>query len=129
MNFYERYEQVCRDRDLEPTGRKIESLMKPRVPTFSRTTPNKWKDNGNSPKGEVVAALADILQVSADYLLGRTVDETDHTKEQPTLTKKQKDLLKLFARLEEANQSDAMRYMDYLLSKQAEEKERASVTA
>lgn len=126
MTFYERFETVCKARGLDPSGRELEKLMKEKVSTFSRTTPNKWKMGGNSPKSEFIAALADILKVSTDYLLCRTDDPTDYTQKEPELSQKEKRLLQMFRQMEETVSEDCLRYCEFALFKQEEEKKKAA---
>ena len=38
-----------------------------------------WNKKGSTPNGDMVAAIADALEVSADYLLGRTDDPSDYS--------------------------------------------------
>ena len=46
---------------------------------ISRSTISSWKTKNTFPKGETVAAIADALGVSADFLPGRTDDPIDYT--------------------------------------------------
>jgi len=36
----------------------------------------RWESNKNDPSGDIIAKLAQVLEVSADYLLGVTDDPT-----------------------------------------------------
>ena len=45
----------------------------------NRGTISMWNKKGSTPNGDMVAAIADALEVSADYLLGRTDDPTDYS--------------------------------------------------
>lgn len=129
MNVYERLEAACRAKGLDPSGRELEKQMKERVSTFSRTTLSKWKTSGSSPKSEFIAALADILDVSTDYLLCRTNDPTNYTKQEPELSAKEKQLLQMFRDMTETTADDCLRYCDFLLQKQSEDKKKASESA
>lgn len=73
MTFYERYEKVCLEHDLDPCSQKAADLI-----GTTRSTISAWGTKKTTPKGEFVAAIADALGVSADYLLGRTDDMTDY---------------------------------------------------
>ena len=73
MNFFDRYEQVCKERDLDPCAQSTASLF-----GSKKSTVSAWKNKNTYPKGETVAAIADAFGVSADYLLCRTDDPTDY---------------------------------------------------
>lgn len=73
MNFFDRYEQVCRERGLEPCAQSTAELF-----GSTKSTISAWRTKNTYPKGETVAAIADALDVSADYLLCRTDDPTDY---------------------------------------------------
>lgn len=73
MSFYERYAATCMERGIEPCSQKAALLF-----GISRSTISSWNTKNTFPKGETVAAIADALGVSADYLLGRTDNPTDY---------------------------------------------------
>lgn len=50
---------------------------------LSNATATKWK-NGAIPNGETLYAIADYLDCSVDYLLGRTDNPHAHKPEEPT---------------------------------------------
>lgn len=74
MNFYERYSATCIGHGIEPCSQKAATLF-----GISRSTISSWNTKNTFPKGETVAAIADALGVSADFLLGRTDDPVDYT--------------------------------------------------
>ena len=76
MTFYERYAAIAEKRGLKPGSEKAASMF-----GSTKSTVSKWKTNNITPIGDVVARIADAFDTSADYLLGRTDDQTDHTKE------------------------------------------------
>ena len=125
MTFYERFEATCKSKNLDPTGRELEKIMKERITTFSRTTPNKWKTGGNNPKSEFITALADILEVSTDYLLCRTDDPTDYAHQPKTLTETEKRLLQMFRQMDTAVAEDCLRYCEFALMKQEDNRKKA----
>lgn len=47
----------------------------------------------HSPNGETVAAIADALGVSADYLLGRTDNPIDHVNSAPVVEDAPRDYI------------------------------------
>lgn len=114
MTFYERFEGLCKARGLGPSGQRLEKLMKEKVNSFSRTTPNKWKTGESRPTGEIITAIADILNVSTDYLLCRTEDPTDHTQTEPELTAKERELLKMFRTLNPQQQDTILTMIEPL---------------
>lgn len=78
MTFYDRYEYIAEKRGVDPCSQKTADTL-----GLTRAAISTWKAKGSTPKGEAVARIADMLMVSADYLLGRTDDPTDHTQCDP----------------------------------------------
>lgn len=64
MNFWERFTLSCQNigKKPNPVGKEI---------GVSSSTISQWK-NGSIPNGETLMKIADYLNVSVDYLLGRT---------------------------------------------------------
>ena len=77
MRFFERYEELCALRGLSPTSQGAADAM-----GVTKSTISSWDRKNVAPKGETVAKMADMLGTSTDYLLGRTDDPTDHTREE-----------------------------------------------
>ena len=73
MTFYERYEALCRVRGIEPCSQSTAEKL-----GTTRSNISYWK-KGTKPNVEIVRSAATMLQTSADYLLGRTDDDTDYT--------------------------------------------------
>ncbi len=73
MNFFDRYSQICKSRGLEPCSQQMADKIK-----TNRSTISQWNTRNTAPKGETIAIIADVLGVSADYLLCRTNDPTDY---------------------------------------------------
>lgn len=86
MTFYQRYAAIAEKRGLDPGSQKAASLI-----GSSKSTVSKWNTKNITPLGETVAAIADALSVSTDYLLGRTDDPTDFTKKKDPETEKGKN--------------------------------------
>ena len=78
MSFYDRYAAIAEKRGLEPCSQKAASLF-----GSTKATISKWNTKDITPLGSTVAAIADALEVSTDYLLGRTDDPTDFAKKKP----------------------------------------------
>ena len=76
MTFYERYARIAEQHDLDPCSQKAADLF-----GLTKATISSWNVKSTTPKGETVAIMADKLGVSTDYLLGRTDDPTDFTKQ------------------------------------------------
>lgn len=68
--FWERLYNLCLQKGCKPnTIAKSIGL--------STATATKWK-NGSIPNGEALAKIADYLDCSVDYLLGRTDNPNSH---------------------------------------------------
>lgn len=85
MTFYERYEQLCAERNMKPQTPEIQEVMGVTSGSISG-----WK-KGASPKVEVICRLAEYFNVTADYLLG--LSEVRNSKMVPTLTEQERLLL------------------------------------
>lgn len=77
----------------------------------------------HSPKAETVAAIADALGVSADYLLGRTDNPIDHVNSAPVVEDAPRDYIGAvpdfvtkFRMLDDVDKAKAEAYLDGLLS-------------
>ena len=82
MTFFDRYAAIAEKYDLDPCSQKAADLF-----SVTRAALSTWNTKGTTPKGEIVARIADALRVSADYLLGRTDDPTDYANgETPDLS-------------------------------------------
>ncbi len=67
--FYERLKLLCEQNDIKLTN-LIQQLG------MSSGNMNKWK-NGVVPKGNTLSKLADYFNVSVDYLIGKTDEQTN----------------------------------------------------
>ena len=83
MTFYDRYALLADKHRLDPCSQKTADML-----GLTRATISSWNVKGTTPKGETVAKIADTFGVSADYLLGRTDDQTDYANNRPTIVKK-----------------------------------------
>lgn len=69
-----------------------------------------WKKNGNIPSGEIIVKLADYLETTPDYLLGRTDEKKPPATQQETLESSLKDLT-------DEELQDVLDYVRYVKSK------------
>ena len=63
--------------NLELTQVKLADLL-----GISKMTLHKYEKNICEPRGELIAKMADVLNTTADYLLGRTSDCAPLTKDE-----------------------------------------------
>ena len=77
-NFFDRYSAQVEKSGLDPCSQKAADMF-----DVTRSTISAWNTKDITPKGDTVARIADKLGVSTDYLLGRTDDPRDYTKETP----------------------------------------------
>ena len=75
MTFFDRYAGLMEEKGLDPGSQTAADMM-----GVTRSAISIWKRKGTTPKGDTVAKMADVLHVSADYLLGRTNDPTDYAR-------------------------------------------------
>lgn len=89
---------------------------------LSRSTISSWNTKNTFPKGETVAAIADALGVSADYLLGRTDNPIDYVNSAPVVEDAPRDYIGAvpdfvtkFRMLDDVDKAKAEAYLDGLL--------------
>ena len=118
MSFFERYAATCTEHGIEPCSQKAADLF-----GISRSTISSWNTKNTFPKGEIVAAIADALGVSADYLLGRTDNPIDHVNSAPVVEDAPRDYIGAvpdfvtkFRMLDDVDKAKAEAYLDGLLS-------------
>ncbi len=117
MTFFEKYAELCDMKGIEPCSQRTAELL-----GTTRSTISIWKKNGTVPRGETVAVIADKFHVSADYLLGRTIDPKDHAKgdtEESCMSKSQNTyaaILKLYDRLDEIDRMRLESYAEGILT-------------
>lgn len=61
--FYERFEQLCREKGVTPNKACVEM-------GYSRSLAAKWKNTGNNPRAEVLTKVADYFGITVSELLG-----------------------------------------------------------
>lgn len=118
MSFFERYAATCTEHGIEPCSQKAADLF-----GISRSTISSWNTKNTFPKGETVAAIADALGVSADYLLGRTDNPIDYVNSTPVAENVSRDYIgavpdfvSKFRMLDDVDKAKAKAYLDGLLS-------------
>ena len=98
MTFFERYEAVCKKRNIQPVSQPAAENL-----GCSKSNISAFAKNGTTPKGEVVAGAAKMLDVSADYLLGLT--EKEHSIEvSEEYSENEKSIISFFRELNEEGQ-------------------------
>ena len=109
MTFYERYEALCRVCGIDPCSQStVEKLG------TTRSNVSYWK-KGTKPNVEIVRNAANLLQTSADYLLGRTDDDTDYTVDQKRNPSLPEDVTTMLSGLDSADLEKVMIYARGLL--------------
>ena len=118
MSFFERYAATCTEHGIEPCSQKAADLF-----GISRSTISSWNTKNTFPKGETVAAIADALGVSADYLLGRTDNPIDYVNSTPVAENVSRDYIgavpdfvSKLRMLDDVDKAKAEAYLDGLLS-------------
>ena len=88
----------------------------------TKATMSKYENNIAIPKGDIVGKIADILQTSADYLVGRTDNKApqDAGVEWTRLTPDEAELLAFFRRLSGDNKARVQERAVVLLEGQCE---------
>lgn len=103
MTFFDRYAGLMEEKGLDPGSQSSADMM-----GVTRSAISIWKRKGTTPKGDTVAKMADVLRVSADYLLGRTADPTDYARKgSGKVVPIQPAIMKLYSRLDSADRMKA----------------------
>lgn len=83
------------------------------------TTVSKWEKNENFPKGKDLKKLAEIFNVTSDYLLGLTDDKLKKMTTQNEKT----EIISIYGQLEEPRQEKVLNYA----KEQLEEQENSNI--
>lgn len=105
MTFFDRYAGLMEEKGLDPGSQSSADMM-----GVTRSAISIWKRKGTTPKGDTVAKMADVLRVSADYLLGRTADPTDYARKgsgKVVPIRAEPAIIKLYSRLDSADRMKA----------------------
>lgn len=111
MNFYEQYTAICSEKGLDPCAQKTAEMF-----GVTRAAISSWKAKKTIPKGETVAIIANVLHVSADYLLCRTNDPTDYSspKQNVPTGDTQKEIPRILDLYNQLDSSDRIRVEAYI---------------
>lgn len=110
MTFFDRYAKCCQERDISPMSQAAAEQLgctKANISAFAK--------KGTTPKGEVVAGAARMLDISADYLLG-LIDEPLPIKAQDTLYMAEKEAVTMLRSLNTEGQEAAIAMLTGLQS-------------
>ena len=87
---------------------------------ITKMTLYKYEKNICEPKGEIIARLADVLNTSADFILGRTADsapiKTTDTEQNAKI--RENEIVHKFRNLTEINQAKIEERIEILLETQ-----------
>lgn len=87
---------------------------------ITKMTMHKYEKNLCEPRGELIAKMADVLNTTTDFLLGRTNDSSPLVKDDnaENTNKKELDLIYNFRRLTSINQAKIEERIESLLEQQ-----------
>ena len=87
---------------------------------ITKMTMHKYEKNLCEPRGEIIAKIADVLNTTTDFLLGRTNDYFPLVKDDNAerTNKQELDLIYSFRKLTSANQAKIQERVDLLLEQQ-----------
>lgn len=78
--FYDKYVALCKKNNISPS-RAAQEIG------FNKSSITNWKNNGYTPRREILVRVADYFGVSVDYLLDKSVPETIEPKERINIIK------------------------------------------
>lgn len=67
MTFYDRYKDLCIKKGILPASQETAEKI-----GCTRSAISSFARNGSTPKGDIIAGAARLLDVTSDYLLGLT---------------------------------------------------------
>lgn len=111
MSFYERYASACQRNKIDPCGAEIAKILE-----INKSTASSWNQNKSTPHGAIIRRIANYFHVSADYLLERTDDPTDPQDAPLSVTFAQQQLISAFDMLDEVDQNEVRRFIDFKLT-------------
>ena len=68
MSFYERFVSLCEQKGVKPSRAAAEC-------DINRSNVTSWKNNGYTPRGDVLQRIASYFGVSVGYLLGEETEK------------------------------------------------------
>lgn len=124
--FYDNLKQVCKEKGTSVTS----TLKEIGIGTANGTY---WK-NGSYPNGDILIKLSEFLNISIDYLLGRTDNPNSHTYTEaeleeikkalnPDLSDLELECLEKFNKLEDIDKGRILDRMDTIFDGYSPEQE------
>lgn len=102
MSFYDRYALCCQQKGISPVSQAAADAI-----GCTKATISAFAKNSTTPRGDIVAGAAKMLDVSADYLLGLT-DDPHPIELKQDLTKDEKAAVSILRDLNEEGIEAAM---------------------
>lgn len=109
MSFFERYALCCKEKGISPVGQAAADCLQ-----CTKANISAFAKNGTTPKGEVVANAARMLDVSADYLLG-LIDDPHSIAVTQSCSAKEQSLLESIRSMNDEGQEAVMSMVKGLL--------------
>lgn len=88
MTFYERFIELCREKNIKPTPLVLSMGL-------SSSNVSQWK-KGSLPRAQVLTQLANYFNVSTNYLLGETNLRNSALKNDNEIDPESEELMRLF---------------------------------
>ncbi|MBQ3182358.1 MAG: helix-turn-helix transcriptional regulator [Clostridia bacterium] len=63
MTFYDRFAELCRDNNISPSSAAM-------AVGLNRSSVTRWKQKGTSPRQETVVKIANMFDVTVEYMMG-----------------------------------------------------------
>lgn len=120
MSFYDRYAECCMLKGIAPVSQKAADKI-----GCTKATISAFAKNGTTPKGEFVAGAAQLLDVSADYLLG-LIPNKRPIHDQDDLTDTEINALKMLRSLNDEGIEAAIAMLSGLCTQEIYKKDHSS---
>lgn len=111
MNFYERYRECCEIKGIKPSSQETADIL-----GCARSNISAMGRNNTTPRGNIVANAAKMLNVSSDYLLG-IIDTPEPIFDEHN--EEEKQLLSMFRELNEDGKNAVIAMINGLSSNES----------
>ena len=106
MSFFDRYSDCCKQKGISPVSQAAAENLH-----CSKANISSLAKSGSSPRGDIIMYAAQMLDVSADYLLG-LIDTPHPVQTSPDLTADEQHVLEVIQKLNPAGLAASLSMLD-----------------
>lgn len=117
-SFYERFERLCKKHNTTPSAVCIKI-------GYSKATSSYWKKSQKIPKREALEKIAELFDVTVDYLACKSDFSSIQKIEIPPIQTNRREMFNILSKLSDQELDELLHYAEYLLSKRPSPEEPA----